>query len=50
MNLVFENQKLKSLEQFPIEKEYLREDVFDIKRFLLFFWIKEVSKIIYSMC
>ena len=24
MSLVFENQKLKSLEQFPIEKEYLR--------------------------
>lgn len=32
MSLVFENQKLKSLEQFPIEKEYLRENVFDIKK------------------
>ena len=32
MSLFFENQKLKSLEQFPIEKEYLREGVFDIKK------------------
>jgi len=31
MNLVFQNNKLKSLDQFPIEKEGLRTDVFDIK-------------------
>ena len=32
MNLVFQNNKLKLLDQFPIEKERLRTDVFDIKK------------------
>ena len=32
MNLIFEDQKLKSLDQSPFEKEYLRQDVFYIKR------------------
>ena len=32
MNLVFSDNKLISLEQKPVEKEFLRTDIFDIKK------------------